>query len=180
MDSWSRIEMWLRDNAPETYRGLKEPATEDAIRSAESVLPGPIPDEFRDLYRRHDGQSGVTDPIAGDWELLSLTEVVSKWKMLKELLDKGTFAKATAIAKAIGPVRTVWWSEQWIPFAYDGVGDLQCIDLDPPEGGKVGQVVTYWHDRGEREHVADSLNEWLARLADDLEAGKYSRAGNSC
>jgi len=82
--------------------------------------------------------------------------------------------------RPVGPVRPVWWSEQWIPFAYDGVGDLQCIDLDPPEGGKVGQVVTYWHDRGEREHVADSLNEWLAHLADDLEAGKYSRAGNSC
>lgn len=70
-------------------------------------------------------------------------------------------------------MRATWWSEKWVPFAYNGAGDLQCVDLDPPSGGVVGQVVTYHHDRDLRERGADSLTHWLETLASDLEAAKY-------
>jgi cell wall assembly regulator SMI1 len=175
MDSWMRIETWLKEHLPGGHKVLKPPAADEAIHSAQATLPGPFPPELLDYYRRHDGQSGVMDPIAGEWQLLPLKGVLSNWKVQKDLLDKGAFQGSEA--KAIGPVRAAWWNEKWIPFASDGAGDLQCVDLDPAEGGKVGQIVIYWHDREERERVADSLNEWLDRLADDLEAGKYPPGG---
>jgi cell wall assembly regulator SMI1 len=181
-DSWTRIEAWLKEHAPDTYAGLNAPATDDAIRSAEEVLPGPLPDDFRAFYARHDGQSGVTPTVAGRWELLPLQAVLSNWKGQKELLDDGTYKErlddgtyVDTEATPVGPVRPVWWNEKWIPFADDGAGDSQCIDLDPADGGQVGQIVIYWHDQPKREWVAGSLSEWLARLADDLEAGKYAK-----
>ena len=181
-DAWIRIEEWLKARAPTTYEGLNEPATNEAIRSAAEALPGPLPEDFHAYYARHDGQSGVMPTVAGVWELLPLEFVVVNWKEQKALLDNGTFKErlddgtyVDTPAKPVGPVRAVWWNEKWIPFASNGGGDLQCIDLDPAEGGQVGQIVIYWHDQEEREWAAGSLREWLARLADDFEAGKYTK-----
>ncbi|MHC8969851.1 SMI1/KNR4 family protein [Priestia aryabhattai] len=44
---------------------------------------------------------------------------------------------------------------------YEWGGDDICIDLDPAEGGKNGQIITFWHDWAQREVIADSLEEWV-------------------
>ncbi|CAI8774360.1 hypothetical protein EMIT0210MI2_11355 [Priestia megaterium] len=33
--------------------------------------------------------------------------------------------------------------------------------MDPDEGGKVGQIITFWHDWEQREVIADSIEEWV-------------------
>ena len=72
-----------------------------------------------------------------------------------------------------GRVRADWWNRRWVPVGVNGVGDLICLDLDPPRGGKVGQVIEVLHEDGDRTVLAPSLGAWLEQFAADLEAGAY-------
>ena len=55
----------------------------------------------------------------------------------------------------------------------DGCGNEKMIDLDPTEHGTVGQIIQMWHDDPTRSKEAESLYDFLARYAQDLEDGKY-------
>ena len=61
----------------------------------------------------------------------------------------------------------------WIPITYDGSGNHYCVDMDPAPDGTSGQIITMWHDGGERELMADSFTDWLTRLADEYERGEW-------
>ena len=53
-----------------------------------------------------------------------------------------------------------------------GGGDLICVDLDPDEGGVVGQVLEYDHELGPIAVLAPSVQAWLEHLVDKMEAGR--------
>lgn len=78
------------------------------------------------------------------------------------------------ISKPTGPIKTDHWNRKWIPFTCDDTGDFLCIDLDPPKGGKKGQIIFWWHEVGAVTVVADGFRELICRLADDLESGVYT------
>lgn len=170
MDAWERVEAWLQANCPRAYKNLGKPAKDAKVAELEKKLSIKLPNEVIEVYRRHDGQT-MGPPIAGDWKLLPLKSIQAQWEIQKKLLDEGAFADVTATAR--GPVRPLWWNSRWIPVTFNGSGDLQCIDLDPAEGGKIGQIVVYRHDDEIRECVAESLTAWLNQLATDMEDGKY-------
>jgi cell wall assembly regulator SMI1 len=171
MDAWERIELWLKNNCPEAFADLAKPATDAKLADLEAKLAIKLPADAVNTYRKHDGQMGMGPPIAGAWKFLPLKSVAVQWNIQRKLLEEGAFATATAKAK--GPVRPIWWSAQWVPISHNGAGDLQCIDLDPADGGKVGQIVLYRHDNELRECVAESLTNWLELLANDMETGKF-------
>lgn len=50
--------------------------------------------------------------------------------------------------------------------------------MDPAPGGVYGQILTFWHDSGERIVEARSYQDWLAELAAKLETGKISYQDN--
>jgi cell wall assembly regulator SMI1 len=55
-----------------------------------------------------------------------------------------------------------------------------ALDLDPDEGGTMGQVIT--HDTHEDVHYvkARSFREWLEQYVTDLENGKYQVKRSAC
>ena len=55
---------------------------------------------------------------------------------------------------------------------FGGVYRQICVDLDPGEGGVVGQVLEYDHEVGPIAILAPSVQLWLERLADEMEAGR--------
>ncbi|WP_353931825.1 SMI1/KNR4 family protein [Okeanomitos corallinicola TIOX110] len=61
----------------------------------------------------------------------------------------------------------------WIPLTYDGGGNHCCLDLDPAEGGNLGQIITMWHDDGVRAIIAPIFRAWLQQYADNLGSGDY-------
>ncbi|MGI4789408.1 MAG: SMI1/KNR4 family protein [Janthinobacterium lividum] len=175
--TWQRIEDWLGENAPEIAKSLRPGASNEKIRATERTLGLSFPDDFCDSYRCHDGQEtnafGVT--VCGGFveggDFLSLTSITDHWQGWKGVLDAGTFE---GIQSYPGPgVRSDWWNPRWIPITHDGGGNHFCLDLDPAPGGKMGQIITMWHDEGERVVVADSFRDWLTRLADEYEAGEW-------
>jgi len=170
-DVWRRIEVWLEINAPEMLRSLRPGATLDAIRAAEATLDVTFPDDLVASYLVHDGQEPLSDALMGDWDVLSLKNVVAQWEMMRELPPDDDPRDADNLTD---PVRHDWWNPRWVPVSYDGGGDLRCVDLDPAPSGIVGQVITFWHTVEDRDVVARNFREWLNAFADDLERDRYT------
>lgn len=168
---WKQIESWLEKNAPEMLNTLLPGATDKEILAAEKAMGIEFPEEVKESYRLHNGQDGRATPLMGEWQLLSLKNMVSQWKVMKKLVDKGKFDDAEV--KTVGPVRADWYNLKWIPLAYNGAGDFQCLDLDPPPKGKAGQIISFWHMKDERKELANSYKAWLKGFANDLKKGKY-------
>jgi cell wall assembly regulator SMI1 len=72
-----------------------------------------------------------------------------------------------------GPIEKVWWSPNWLPIFDNEQGDFLLLDLNPPKGGTVGQVIDFWRDTGPRTVFVRVFGEWLHKLADDLEQDRY-------
>jgi len=168
---WNRIDSWLQANLPEIYSDLLPGATEEEIRLAEEHMGVYFPEDVKISYRIHNGQIGDESPLLGEWELLSLEDMINQWNIMKKLFDAGKFTNIAS--KPIGPVRADWWNIKWVPVAYNGAGDLYCLDLAPASGGEVGQIISFWHMDEKRERLASNFRNWLHRYADDIENGKY-------
>jgi cell wall assembly regulator SMI1 len=164
--AWQRVVRWMSKNAPEALTRLKAPVTEAALADAERQLQVQLPEEYRWWLARHDG-SEEYGPAPE--QLLPLEEVLRIWELHEQLARDGVFAGAPVAADPA--VRSTWWNPRWIPFTGDGAGNHWCLDLDPANGGRIGQVVGFWHDHKERAVEAPSFGAWLAQLADDLETG---------
>jgi cell wall assembly regulator SMI1 len=176
--SWSRIKSWLRSNWPEALAELRPGASEEEIGATERHLGLMLPEEMKQFYRIHNG-AGVSlfpssdpgDPMP--FTALPLEEVRADWTNWKRLVDIGEFADRSA--EAAPGVRADWWNCGWIPLASNGGGDYQCLDLAPAPTGTTGQVISMWHENGQRQLLAPSLSEYLRLIADGLESGKYIR-----
>ena len=103
---------------------------------------------------------------------MPLQWVVAHWESWTGLASSGTFDGIHGAPR--GPVRADWWNRRWVPIGVNGVGDMVCLDLDPPEGGTVGQVIEVLHEDGDRTVLAPSLSAWLDGFAYDLETEAYN------
>ena len=175
-DSWRRVEAWLAEHARFVLDTLNPGATAEAIRALEAALRvGPLPGDFVQSWLLHDGQHWKTGlPLIAGWlgsySLLSSDRIDSRHSSASVLLS-GEFA--TLRGRPRGPVRPDWWNPRWVPVAGNGCGDLICLDLDPPPGGAVGQVIEFLHAAEDRTVLAPSLGAWLEGFAAGLEAGEY-------
>lgn len=175
-DVWSRIEAWLKTNAPESIDVLNMGATDKQISELEELLSIQLPEDVKSSYRIHDGQSIDGFGLMDGCEFLSLERIKDEWNVWKGLLDSGAFQTEDGQDLGCEPmlgVSNVWWSPKWIPLTYDGGGNHVCLDLNPAEGGDIGQIITMWHDDGERKIIASGFRDWLQKYADELESGSY-------
>lgn len=167
--SWSRIHAWLAPNVPQVFAALRAGATEEQISALEARIGARLPNDARQSFAIHDGSGDFG--LVNTNDLLSLEGAAGEWSLWKSVLDNGDF---NGFQAEPGPgVRDGWFRTAWLPLTYDGAGNHACLDLDPAPGGKVGQVIEFWHDANDREVVATSFGAWLSKFADDLEAGAY-------
>jgi cell wall assembly regulator SMI1 len=173
---WSRIELWLRENAPQVLGTLNPGATKEQIEQIETKLAVALPRDMKESYRIHNGQS--VNPVDGSvlvlidgFELLSLEALAEIWAGWKQMLEQGMFKGIQS--EPSGPVQPFWWSNLWIPVTDNGYGDHYCVDLDPGPGGLVGQIISVWHENPHRVVLAPSFRQWLDRFANALESGVY-------
>jgi cell wall assembly regulator SMI1 len=169
-DAWARLEGWLQENWAEGLAALQPPATDAQIATLESALGVVLPADYVASLKCHDGQFEASAWIFDQGELLSADAVLAQWKIWRELLDDGDFEDGRSDPHP--GIRDDWWNDKWIPFTHNGGGDHLCLDLDPAEGGRAGQVIAMWHDMAERERQGESFGAWFARYVDDVLAGK--------
>ncbi|WP_207393349.1 SMI1/KNR4 family protein [Duganella aceris] len=170
-DTWLAFELWLRVHWPDGLKDLCPPATDDEIRSLETMLGAKLPHDYVEFLKVHNGQQGCAGGLFDNSEFLSTTEIIEQWKVWKDLLDSGDFEGYKSEPEA--GVRDDWWNPKWIPFIHNGSGDHHCLDLAPGIDGQEGQVITMWHDMGTRAVEANSFKLWFAKYVDAVIAGKY-------
>ena len=141
------------------------------MRKAEATMQVAFPRDFVEFYSIHDGQPRDSGGLINGMTLSCLDRIIFNWKVLTELLEQGDFR--TAKSRPDGPSKADWWNAKWIPFAENWSGDHICVDLDPPPGGKVGQVIRFWHADVERNYEAGSFREWFEGYVCDVEAGRF-------
>jgi cell wall assembly regulator SMI1 len=151
---------------------LNPGATSAAIAVFEKAIGRPLPDDFKQSLRIHDGGKDFWfTPTSG--EFLSLDGMLKQWKLLRQAQRKGEYATEDWEAHDVeGPIRPVFWSAGWI-FVTDNSGDHWTLDLDPPEDGTYGQVFDHSHEVGPTQVLAKSWTELLSQLAVDMENGKF-------
>ncbi|WP_176050999.1 SMI1/KNR4 family protein [Burkholderia sp. BCC1644] len=162
-DAWKRIGHAIAAHPASLPGGLNGPADEHALAELHVALGSTLPDDVIDSLRLHDGQADPDAVFTESDALLSAQEIVAQWSIWQKLVSGGDFDGMTSEPDA--GIRDDWYNLKWIPFTHDGSGNHLCIDLDPAEGGVIGQVIRVWHDDELRERVASSYAEWLARVA---------------
>lgn len=159
---WQRLEAWLKINNSELLDDLNPPASDTNINTLELKLGVKLPTEFIEHLKVHDGQKGKSEWLFPNGKFLSSKRILDEWMIWNDLLDDGDFEGTKAESGA--GIQPVWWTPKWIPFTYNGAGDHLCLDLDPDDGGRFGQIITVWHDDGARNKKADSFNQWFTNF----------------
>ncbi|MFM2249031.1 MAG: hypothetical protein RL071_5106 [Pseudomonadota bacterium] len=173
---WDRVEAALNQMEPGLVDALGPPAPPEAL--AELSRLG-LPPAWLSLYARHDGQTADLDALFGDWFFLPIRasqpgpnaepNVMTEQQRMGELASG--LASATPPDRVEGPMRKLWGSDQWVPFAIDHAGGALCVDLDPAPGGAPGQVLDLDHE-GPRKVLFPDLVALLTSLALELEVGR--------
>jgi len=168
---WEQFERWLSDNWPEGLADLNPPATEEEIKELEQALGIVLPANFIECLKVHNGQKSDAGGLFDNSEFLSTDSILDQWKVWKDLLDSGDFDGIKS--EPAEGIKDDWWNAKWVPITHNGGGDHYCIDLDPTDEGRLGQVITMWHDMGSRELQAGSFREWLEKYIKAVLAGQY-------
>jgi ankyrin repeat protein len=179
-ETWDRIYSLLGKVSLELAGLLSGPATIAQLEELQQEVGIGLPDDFRDCYLIHNGQSlesaFLIPPVQCDghpYRLLSCGEVLATWKMWHELDLVGQFVDCRP---GCDPgLRDAWWLPGWVPFASNGMGDLLCVDLTPASHGRVGQVFILNHEGPGRYLLASSFSLWLHHLANALSQGFLPR-----
>ena len=167
---WQKLERWIQANAPELHETLQAGASDQKIAQLEQQLGVTLPEDYKTFLKLCDGQSEESEAGFYDGELLSVKSVKFQWDVWKRLLDDNAFEGIKS--EPDEGVRDDWWNPRWIPFTHDGGGNHLCLDLEPSEGGTVGQVITMWHDSEKRKIKFPSFTAWLEMVLNGVEAGE--------
>ncbi|KIA79232.1 molybdenum cofactor biosynthesis protein MoeA [Chromobacterium piscinae] len=168
---WRQFEAWLAEHWPDGLASLNPPASDAQIAELVRQLGVTLPADYVACLKIHDGQSGG-DFLFDGMAFLSCEEVYRQWRVWKELLDDGVFAGETSEPEA--GIKNDWWNPRWIPFTHNGGGDHLCLDLDPAESGTLGQVITMWHETGDRERVTAGFEAYFADFVAGALDGRYT------
>lgn len=151
-------------------------ATDEDFEKLEQVLGFALPDDFKEIYRIHDGSKNWFVLMGDDW--LSIEEIINNYQSWKRLYDEQVFTNEDGIDFGCEPDNSAiksdyWVNPKWIPFTRNASGDNKMIDLDPSDTGTVGQIIQLWHDDASRELLATSLKVLFEQYATDLENDGY-------
>ena len=171
----ARIARSVAARMPESGPLFASPATAAAVAQTEAALGFSLPDDVRALYELADGQADGPS-LLNAFSLMSLAEMVEAAAFLNDFFPDG-YNEENPDHAPIEPdagIKPTWWSPYWVPLMTNDGGDYYCADLDPADGGTVGQIIAYFHDEIFRLHIASSVASLLHMVAEGLEDGSLS------
>lgn len=147
-----KIDRWISTNRPHYHELLQSGATSAELDAFENAISLKLPEEFRELYKWHDGQDPMAfESIQGNWSFMSLDEI----RVSKQELD-GMIGFDFEDPK--------YWRRGWIPFLHNGGGSYLCVDVEAEDGGHSGQLVEFWKADSDRPIGFASVGKWLDAL----------------
>lgn len=168
---WIRIHDWLAAHAPKIMDNLNSPATDAEILEAEKLLGHAMPDEWRDLYRAHNGMNSNSNfgSLFYGMQFLTLTEAVGDHKNNSVPVEVDTPVRAADNGISQKDI----YNANWIAFASDGGDTKLRVDMDPGPTGKVGQVI--FTDLADDTVILldEGISQFMSTFVQDLELGRY-------
>ncbi|MGA5097478.1 SMI1/KNR4 family protein [Streptomyces lavendulocolor] len=160
--SWTRIDAWLRENAPRTFATLRPPAEDDEIVAAQEKLGVTFPPDLVASLLRHNGVLEGPEAFrfrSGD-RLLGVVGILGDTGFMRGI-DQGIDGEAAG-----------HWLHGYVKFgSYDVTSDGLLVDCRTVRDS-YGAVGRFFDETGTRFGQADSLGEYLAEEADRLERGQ--------
>ena len=170
----TRLAAWFSQHLPEYLEDLAPGSSDAALAELEALVGFDLPEDFKDLYRWHDGQKTNYRPgLFYGMEFLSLKEVGRRWRAWQDVIRSGWDDIGAFVSAPPGAVQEAYANPGWIAFAIDRGGNCIGIDLDPGPAGTRGQVINFGRDEDEKFVLAPNLNGFLEWLAGQLEAGNF-------
>jgi cell wall assembly regulator SMI1 len=169
---WKQIEIWLNTNAPQVMNDLYPGASVFEIKNLEKFVEFQLSESLKESLRIHNGQDGRFR-LVYPWEIFPTDGILLEiQRMNSDFLEelRSNNVELEDGLETRGSVKSTIWNDKWIPFSS---GNLLCIDNDPAEGGRIGQVILWAADPPYVEVIAPSYRTWLGQFANDLEGGKY-------
>lgn len=151
-------------------------ASDEDFEKLENVLGIKLPDEFKEVYRIHNGSDIEGNFIDIIW--FSIDGIINDYQVWKEVFDEGHFLDEAGNDIGCEPQSNAikadfHFNPKWIPISANGGGDGLMIDLDPTPDGRVRQIIQMWHDEPSRTLEAVSLKALFEQFATDLENDRY-------
>lgn len=165
----AQIQSWMQNYAPDVV--FRPPATPNAIDCFAYKSSLTVPEGLRQTLLITDGETRKSAGMIGNWRLMPIGEIQAAWGLLKKLTEKGAFADRAP--KPSPYIQKTWWYSAWIPIVTSDQGNYFCLDTDPPDPERFGQVLLFLQNRSERPLIAGSLPAWFDRISRDLESGQY-------
>ena len=170
LKSFNTIRTWMQQYVLDVH--FRPPANPDALAHFEEVSGLVIPDSLRQLLLQADGETHVSAGMFGNWRLMSIAEIQAAWGYLTQITKKGVFNELDP--KPSPYITRTWWHPGWIPFITSDAGDYFCLDTDPIEPQRTGQIILFLREHPERYLIATSLDDWLALISQTLFAGFFA------
>ncbi|STZ63261.1 SMI1 / KNR4 family [Moraxella lacunata] len=150
-------------------------ATDDDFAKLEKVLGFELPNDFKEIYRIHNGSYNLGVFVDESW--FSIDDIIIEYQIWIDLYNNGDFKDGDGDCGCSPEHNEIkadfWFNPKWIPLTGNGCGDSKMIDLDPSETGTVGQIIQMWHDEPSRTLEAVSLKVLFEQFATDLENDEY-------
>jgi cell wall assembly regulator SMI1 len=171
---------------------VRPPATGEQLAAAERAIGRRLPPDLAALYQLSDGQLDSPDilgrpprghdrdrgrwlgPLFGDgWAFNTLQKLQAEYQSWVQMHDQYSPAELAEFDEFVkvrdgDPVKPLYMSADWIPFATDGGGNSLAADLAPEPAGAVGQVIVMGSDEDLRRVIAPNVPDLLRLCADRL------------
>lgn len=190
--TWARIQSWLHKQYPELGDTLNYGIPPQDLSEAELAFGFGLPQAVRDSYLMVDGQEAESSSACAEGlffglKLLPMEEVVEEWRFWRDVDDDpstGANPQLRLLMQSVPPgwVRREYSQRGWIPLVSDKGGNYLGIDMNPDDGGAVGQVIIFGRDFDTkvvlwRGDGTSGWAKWLASFAEDLESGEGFELG---
>jgi cell wall assembly regulator SMI1 len=192
--TWTRIRNWLSTEYPELGDTLNYGILPQDLASIEMQFGFSLPQVIRESYLIVDGQepessAGCSEGLFFGLHHLPLEEVLEEWRFWREVDDDpntGAHVQLREYMQSVPPgwIRKEYSQRGWIPLISDKTGNYVGVDLNPGEGGSVGQVIVFGRDFDTkvvfwRGDGPAGWATWLASFAEVLESGEGFELGAS-
>ncbi|KAH9857078.1 hypothetical protein C2E23DRAFT_806468 [Lenzites betulinus] len=192
-NTWARLRLWLEREYPELGDTLNYGILPQDMAQIEMAFGFSLPAPVRESYLCVDGQepessAGCSEGLFFGLTLLPLEDVLEEWRFWREVDDDpatGANSGLRELMQSIPPgwVRREYSCRGWIPLVADKGGNYLGIDMNPGDGGAVGQVIVFGRDFDTKVVMwrGDGPAGWakfLAGFVEDLESGEGFELGS--
>lgn len=191
-NTWNRLRQWLEREYPELGDTLNYGILPQDLAQIEMSFGFSLPQPVRESYLCVDGQepessAGCAEGLFFGLTLLPLEDVLEEWRFWREVDDDPATGANAALRELMDSIPAGWVRKEyscrgWIPLIADKAGNYLGIDMNPGEGGAVGQVIVFGRDFDTKVVMwrGDGPGGWakfLAGFVEDLESGEGFEMG---